>query len=216
MRLYLDAIEEVTDVAQAAEDITMGARRDVPMLTREKKEKGLLRPAKWRRPSRARANPSTASYPLLVSVLAHLRALQWLYWTTHWTTQGPNFYGQHLLLQRLYEGKKGGPNINEQIDQLGERLVAYFGAASINPVLIQQQATTLLERVQGGEPVAALMRLEEHLQRAVRAAWDAEQQAGSSRSLGLDDYLMGLANERDTARYLLGQVVGANPNGVGR
>lgn len=161
------------------------------------------KPNRARRKPRARPNPTAASQPLLLDVLAHLHALRWLYWTTHWTAAGPNFYSTHLLLQRLYEGKGGGPKVDEEMDQLGERMVAYFGTASIDPGKIQQRSSQVIAEHWHGNPLRGLLQLEESLQVVIRRAWEAEQSAGDKRSLGIDDYLMGLANERDTARYLL-------------
>jgi len=185
----------------------------------------------------ARRNPHPADLPLPVSVrprrlpcpkqllyvnvLAHLRALQWVAWTAHWTAAGPNYYGDHKLLQRLYGGSGGGPNINDEIDRLGERMVAYFGSKSVSPTLINSQAQQIIESVRSfSTPLRALSVLEDHLQLAIRTAWNAEQAARKSSgndnySLGLDNTLMQLADERDTARYLLGQrlAVEAKSNG---
>lgn len=46
-----------------------------------------------------------------------LRALSLLHHTHHWQAQGPQFYGDHLLYQRLYELADG------QIDMVGEKAV---------------------------------------------------------------------------------------------
>ena len=46
-----------------------------------------------------------------------LRALSLLHHTHHWQTQGSQFYGDHLLYQRLYELADG------QIDMVGEKAV---------------------------------------------------------------------------------------------
>lgn len=212
------AIEEAEEVADFADFQRLAGRKEfVPsrlplearwLRAREETAKPPRRPrgASRRRP--ARTNPRPDDVQLYVAVLAQLRALQWFYWTTHWTVGGPNFYGQHLLLERLYEGKNGGPNINEEIDQLGERIVAYFGAQAINPAAIQRTAAASVEAAQrAANPLAGLQLLEAHLQQAIKRAWDAEQRAGDERSLGLDDYLMSLAGERDTARYLLSRVL---------
>lgn len=158
----------------------------------------------------ARQNPAPADVELYQDILAHLRALQWLSWTQHWTSKGPNFYADHKLLQRLYEGKGGGPNINEEIDALGERMVFHFGPAAVEPAAIQHRANVLLHR-QGRragskDPMDALLRLESTLQAAIKKAWKANQQ--SDVSLGLENYLTQLADERDTARYLLKQRLG--------
>jgi hypothetical protein len=193
-------------------------------------------------------------------ILAHLRALQWVYTTTHWTSSGPNAYGDHLLLQRLYEG------LDKPIDALGERMVAYFGPDSVDPSLISSRVKKILHHpfqlkraaMAGTEPwasewpthisdprrlrerpreieydgtrytqwheaaagrkglsnalqwdtLARLDRLERSLQRHIKAAWKANQDSGDEFSLGIDDYLMGLANERDEAIYLLKQRLG--------
>ncbi len=46
-----------------------------------------------------------------------LRALSLLHHTHHWQTQGPQFYGDHLLYKTLYELADG------QIDGVGEKAV---------------------------------------------------------------------------------------------
>ena len=132
---------------------------------------------------------------------------------------GSNFYGDHLLLNRLYAGRGGGPKINDQIDDLGERMVAYFGADSVNPALINRKVHEVLRdpgewmympTANGLEEgtLGQLYSLEVRLQGAIRRAWEANQKSGAYMSLGLDDYLMSLANERDTAIYLLGRRLG--------
>jgi len=46
-----------------------------------------------------------------------LRGLQLLHQTAHWQTKGANYYSDHLLFQRLYQG------LAEEIDSVGERSV---------------------------------------------------------------------------------------------
>ncbi len=166
-------------------------------------------------PRSLRRNPRKEDAGLYQDVLAHLRALQWLYWTTHWTSKGPNFYGDHLLLQRLYEGKDGGPNINEEIDALGERMVAYLGPEYVNPLAINDKVQSALRNATAAsdptgstlnvDPLKVLSMLERRLQGSIKKAWKANSAHEASFSLGVDDFLMGLAKERDTAIYLLQQ-----------
>lgn len=153
-----------------------------------------------------RLNPSPDDVSLFQDVLVYLRALQWLYWTMHWVAAGPQFYGDHLLLQRLYEGKDGGPDIQDQIDRLGERLVAYFGVSAVSPALINRRVQELLEHLSNKDPLYDLLVIETDFQAAVRRAWKANQSHGMS--LGLDNLLMALADERDTAIYLLKRRLG--------
>lgn len=149
---------------------------------------------------RARNNPGPAADYL--DILAHLRALQWLYTSAHWNSRGPNSYGDHLLYQRLYEG------LGESIDQLGERYVAYYGP--FDPVGVSNRASGLVADFrraveQMAVPVShLLLLLEQQTQKMIRVAWKANQES-SDMSLGLDDYLMALANNRDEAVYLLKQ-----------
>jgi DNA-binding ferritin-like protein len=142
------------------------------------------------------------------TVLAHLRALQWVYTTTHWTSAGPNAYGDHLLLERLYTG------LDKPIDALGERMVAYFGPQSVDPVAINSSVTQLMEAVGGSKtsrrggnkgPLGLLYAMEYSLQENIKAAWKSNQDSGDEMSLGIDNYLADLADQRDGAIYLLRQ-----------
>lgn len=161
-------------------------------------------------PAMSRANPMMNEGPLYQDVLAHLRAIQWVSWTAHWTAAGPSYYGDHKLLQRLYAGKGGGPDINEEIDALGERMVAYFGAPSVNPSAIVHRVHQLTQQAlsNSATPFDALLSLEMQLQQAIRRAWKANQASGKHMSLGIDDLLMSLANEREGAIYLLRRRLG--------
>ena len=53
----------------------------------------------------------------LAGFLAITEALQMLQHSHHWQTKGENFYGDHLLYQRLYETILG------EIDLIGEKLI---------------------------------------------------------------------------------------------
>ena len=58
-----------------------------------------------------------AKYAELGVYIDLLRALSLLHHTHHWQSQGSQFYGDHLLYQRLYELADG------QIDGVGEKAV---------------------------------------------------------------------------------------------
>jgi DNA-binding ferritin-like protein len=53
----------------------------------------------------------------LAGFLAVTEGLQTLHHSHHWQTKGENFYGDHLLYQRLYEA------ILPEIDLIGEKLI---------------------------------------------------------------------------------------------
>lgn len=163
----------------------------------------------------SRHNPQAADVSLYQNILAHLRALQWVYWTSHWAAAGPSYYGDHQLLQRLYEGT---PSINDAVDSLGERMVSYFGPRAVNPAVVSARVDELVRPYREHSPTfQEMLLLEGGLNQAVKKAWQANQNQQDTFSLGMDDFLMSLANERDTAMYLLQQrarTAKANPTGA--
>ena len=145
---------------------------------------------------------SRASERALCDLLAALRALQQLHQTTHWVVHGEPFYGDHLLYQRLYEA------MGDEFDTLAEKVVAYFDEASVD----------LLSQLDRMEEIAAKWDMatdchvertliaERHLQDLIKKAYDLISSNGEM-SLGLDDYLMALANNHETNIYLIQQKV---------
>lgn len=152
---------------------------------------------------KSRRNPQPVDLRWYQAIMAMLRAIQWKSWTLHWQVSGSNYYGDHLLLQRMYQGEGGGPVIDDSIDALGERMVAYFGPESVDAESLSNQTSAILRETAPG--FAGLLDLEMRLQKGIKAAWKMNQEAKDAFSLGMDDYLMGLSNERDTVIYLLKQ-----------
>lgn len=60
----------------------------------------------------------------LVRLLAALEAAAMVHTSHHWQTSGSNFYGDHLLFQKLYEGTSA------DIDPVAEKLVGISGDPS--------------------------------------------------------------------------------------
>jgi DNA-binding ferritin-like protein len=139
----------------------------------------------------------------LLQLLASLHALRWLYHASHWKAAGPSFYGDHQLFERLY---KGDPSIDDQIDMLAEKISARFGASAIDPVALQQAAASSLSKAvaEGSTAAEHGLSLERSIQKLIEET-QAVLRANDLLSLGLDDFLMGLASERETAIYLLKQ-----------
>lgn len=135
----------------------------------------------------------------LQGVLAILRAIQISVHEGHWTVKGPNYYGDHLMLQRIYK------SVDDEIDGLGERIVAYAGPSFVeSPAVLQKTLMLVQEWGKKRDPIASALVAEESLQVAIKAAYDALKASGNL-SLGLDDFLMAMADAHDTNRYLLKQ-----------
>ena len=140
------------------------------------------------------------SRAFLLDVLGHLRAQRWDYWTTHWQVHGDPFYGDHLLFERLYTGP-----INDQIDQLGEKMTAFFGPEAVESVKVLDKTRSLVSQWSSiKDPYERALESEKSLQSAILRAvmWMREYK---TITLGLDDYLMSLANQHETNAYLLQQ-----------
>ena len=141
----------------------------------------------------------------LTDLLATLRAIHWHSWVTHWKAKGGDSYSDHLLFQRIYSGDGGGPKIDDQIDGLGERMIALFGNDSVDGIEVAKRATKIHQGVKGLGMVAGALELEkEALSRATRVA-DLVAKGPPALRVGLDNFVRELADARSTVIYLLKQ-----------
>jgi len=147
-----------------------------------------------------RGSPAEDSFGKhLIALLGMLRAQKWQYWVEHWKAQGKNFYGDHLLFERLYTGP-----IDAQIDGLAERIVATFGSGAIDNERIEEFSRKAIARWASiADPIDRALLSEEEIQTHLGITFEVGKRAGMS--LGLDDFLMGLASEHDVNVYLLTQ-----------
>lgn len=148
------------------------------------------------------------AHRLYLNLLGVLRALQWLHWTTHWKVRGSNFYGDHLLFQRLYIGddEDESPPI-EEIDTLGEKIIAYYGPDAINPAeQIHFEASLVDMWTRESNLLRRALFAEETLQVLAKVIFTTLEDQ-NDLPLGMNDYLAALANARETNVYLLKQRV---------
>jgi DNA-binding ferritin-like protein len=139
---------------------------------------------------------------LLLQILAILRALEWSHQTAHWKVRGEPFYGDHLLFQKLYQA------VGEEIDTLAEKIVGVYGPDALKNLSVLSDTHQFIANHAatgaGDSSYQCALQMEEHLQRALKLAYD-ELKASGEMSLGLDDFLMATANAHETALYLLRQ-----------
>lgn len=142
---------------------------------------------------------------LLQQLLGMLRALHWAHWTAHWQSKGTSAYGDHLLFERLYKG------LEEEIDGLAEKLVSYFGVEAVAAVPSMEFAEDFLDLYEGVPDLyRKALSQEMHLQRALKKVYDSGKESGEM-PLGLDDFLMSLANTHETHIFLLRQRMRGEP-----
>ena len=142
---------------------------------------------------------------VLLDVFTCLRAMHLMHWNIHWQLKSENFYGAHLLFERLYDGDEDGDGLQGEVDALAEKLVGYFGTAAVDPVITMKGAVEWLER---WAEVECLHRrgllAEEDLQTVLKNTYDTLK-AIDVLPLGLDDWIMATASAHETNIYLIQQ-----------
>ncbi|MHA2427279.1 MAG: hypothetical protein ACXADB_04555 [Candidatus Hermodarchaeia archaeon] len=143
----------------------------------------------------------------LSSLLAHLRAAAHVHQTHHWQTSSPEFYGDHLLFQRLYEGTDG--EVQDLIDQVAERSIGGDSAERVDPVeqvdMIGEIVHRIYETAPGNTPddmVKRSMLTEEMVLENIKLAINTLSST-DSLSPGTSNLLEGISDLHETFIYLL-------------
>lgn len=137
--------------------------------------------------------------------IATLKAMAIVHQHNHWTTRGADFYGDHLLLERLYDSTL------ENLDLAAEKFVGLFG----DEVLNYDLQTDLLGKVLmkysrlEGSPVEMSLAIEKDFIKFSGDVYNSFDEEGKL-SLGLDDMIMGIASQREESVYLLQQILKGN------
>lgn len=135
----------------------------------------------------------------LKNILAMLRAMHLSHHSAHLTTSGPQFYADHLLYGRLYDG------LVDEADGLAEKMVAMCGAQSVDAA---DQARRISEIIGKGKSQSDLAKRAYMMEEAFVSMIEAVRKAMLKDDVlpsGLDNYLQGLADKHEGACYLLKQ-----------
>ena len=149
--------------------------------------------------------PGAGYYPLS-GLLALLRAAYMLHQTAHWQTHGGHFYGDHIMLQRIYDESLEG------IDGVAERLVGLSNSpGAVCPVkqakLIHSLVTAFATESHSYGPEALIQRsltVESVILKVITLTKEAIEGQGQLTD-GLEDLLQGLASKHEEFVYLLQQ-----------
>lgn len=135
----------------------------------------------------------------LSQVWANLRAEHQLFWTYHWRSKGRDYYGDHLLYQRLYEARVA------EIDRVAEVLMALGGPAAVDPMrswAAVEQTIRATEARQAADVHKAIAVVADTLNKIEAADVQARQ---SRFPLAVNNVLAGIADKHLEALYLLKQ-----------
>lgn len=134
-------------------------------------------------------------------LLALIRAQYVMYQECHWTTSGPDYYGNHLLFQRLYESVQG------EVDSFAEKMIGLCAKDSINPSTLMRKMMYWHERWSSVENLHERgWASEKDFQKVVHGLYEVLDSNGL-KTMGLDDMLMAMSNSHETNQYLLRQVL---------
>lgn len=137
-------------------------------------------------------------YKMGTLFVATLRAIYLIHHHSHWITKGNNFYGNHLLFQRLYE------KAEENTDEAAEKMVGLFGTECLDYSIHNELLTKVMAKYTQEDPIEKGLAIENDFIKLAKAAYNHFEQEGQL-SLGLDDLIMSIVNDRETAIYLLNQ-----------
>ena len=136
----------------------------------------------------------------LQNLLAMLRAVQIVHHTAHWQTKGPTFAGDHKLYAKLYAA------IDDEYDTLAEKMVAKYGVDVVDATDQLRKISTVVSRAVESDsdlPKRSL-NCEVGLQSVLEAVRDYLRQE-KQLSMGMDNFLQGLADSHESAVYKLKQ-----------
>ncbi len=144
----------------------------------------------------AELNALISSYP------AMLRVLYLLHQNNHWTCSGQQFYGNHLLFERLYR------EAGEDSDAAAEKMIGLFGNDSLNLVKQGQLIGKMIDRYSKKKDYLEISLAGEEDFCRFSKIFIEKLKSEDKLTLGLDDLIMSLASRAEGRVYLLKQALG--------
>ena len=132
---------------------------------------------------------------LMSFYVGFLRALYNIHQTSHWKTKGNDFYGNHLLFQRLYEATQ------QSADEAAEKTIGLFDELKNQNEIIK----TICQKFSSEDNyVKTSLEAEQAFLKLSKAIYD-KLKSSNVMTLGLDDLVMAIAGRHEVHVYLLKQ-----------
>lgn len=139
------------------------------------------------------------------NLLARINGLYTMYYTSHWKSKGSNYYGDHLLYERLYKATF------EDIDGIAEKAIGTTDDDSfISPYRWAQETASYInswdtdESNDNYEFPDTLLNAERDVITTISSIKSSFEARGYLTD-GIDDFLQGLASKHEGHVYLLQQ-----------
>ena len=143
------------------------------------------------------AKKSEKAPALLDKYVAFLRVAYLVHQTGHWKCKSSEFYGNHLLFQRIYE------DAADRTDEVAEKLIGLFGNSALDDEG-QLKLMYKLNHYNSDDRIANSLEVEEDFIKLATSVYETIKENGQM-TLGLDDMIMNHVNKAETAVYLLKQ-----------
>lgn len=140
---------------------------------------------------------------MMSTILSFTEALRTMYEHLHWRSSGVNYYGDHLLYERLYD------SVTEEIDAVAEKTVGIFGDNAIGPNSTSSDATHILSAIVSDEaksdefPSIAI-KAEEKFIEIIKESLDKMSDSGELTD-GMENMLQDIVDTHEGHLYLLKQ-----------
>ena len=130
--------------------------------------------------------------------IAFLQSVYIRHKTSHWLAAGSNFYGNHLLLDRIAK------TAEEDTDTAAEKLIGVFGSDALDPNAQTRLIELVSKRFSDADPTRAALEAENQFLTYSKSFIAILEKEGKLTD-GLSNCLQGIADHREGAVYLLQQ-----------
>lgn len=131
--------------------------------------------------------------------IATLKVMTLTHQHNHWLSKGDTFYADHLLLQRIYE------SASQDLDAAAEKMVGLLGDNFMDYAYQANLISKLFAKYSKLEGMNSSLQVEKDFVKLSKTVYDAFEKA-EKMTLGLDDLIMAISDNREESIYLLGRV----------
>lgn len=132
--------------------------------------------------------------------VALLRSIYLIHYNSHWLTRGTNFYGNHLLHERIAK------TAAEDTDLAAEKFIGLFGNSVIDLDMQASLIGKFLKEFASQEPLQSSLGIEKKFLEFSEKIFKTIKEE-NELTLGLEDTLQTIASNREAAVYLLQQAM---------
>lgn len=137
---------------------------------------------------------------LLCYYIALIRSVYLQHQNNHWLCKGYGFYGEHLLLERIYK------TAAEDADLLAEKCIGIFGSDVLDLNMQAELIRKHLNEFSEGDPIQTSLGIEKKFIAYSERLYKILEEE-SEMTLGLSDAMATVASNREGAVYLLQQAL---------